>query len=107
MTKVIEVSSREDIERFVSANPKVIVDFAAESWCVPCQRLKPHYEKAAEQESETIWLHADIDIHPDLATEYGIQGVPTLLAYKDGDFKEPVPADVRTVVRLVDYSKNL
>lgn len=74
---------------------------------MPCQRLKPHYEAASEKATDTIWLHADIDLNPELQSEYNIMGVPTLHAYKDGDFVEEVPANVRTVVTLVKYADSL
>lgn len=85
----------------------VIVDFAAESWCVPCQRLKPHYNAASEKATGVLWLHADVDINPNLMSEYQIQSVPTLYAYKDGEFVEQVPATARTAIALVKYAENL
>lgn len=91
----------------MAANEKVIVDFAAESWCVPCQRLKPHYNAASEKADGVIWLHADVDINPDLMHEYPIMGVPTLYAYKDGEFVEEVPSNVRTAIALVNYATAL
>lgn len=104
---VIEVTSRDDIEWFVRNNSKVIVDFAAESWCIPCQRLKPHYQTASDKIDDTIWLHADIDISPNLTHEYSIMSVPTLHAYKDGEFVEQIPHDVNTGLLLAKYAQQL
>lgn len=83
----------------------VIVDFAAESWCVPCQRLKPHYEAASEKATGVLWLHADVDINPNLMTEYPIMGVPTLYAYKDGERVGEMSQ--RTAISLVKYAEEL
>lgn len=107
MPKVIEVTSREDIETFVKNNSKVIVDFAAESWCIPCQKLKSHYEMVSDRVTDTIWLHADVDINPNLTAEYDIMSVPTLFAYKDGEFVEQVPRKVNTAITLSKYAEQL
>lgn len=101
---VVETSDLDEIERIVADNPKVVVDFGAESWCVPCRRLRPHYDAAAGQ-VDAVLVRADIDDNPELARKYNILGVPTLLAYVDG---EPV-GDVRsrTAVALVNEINNL
>lgn len=107
MSKVVEVTTAEELESVVADNDKVIVDFAAESWCVPCQRLKPHYEAAADRVDDIVFVHADIDLHPALQSQYNIMGVPTLRAYKSGAFVEELPNKVRTVVTLVKYAESL
>lgn len=88
-------------------NDKVIVDFAAESWCLPCQKLKPHYEKASTLDDDTIWLHADIDLNPALVDDYVIMGVPTLKAYKSGEYVGEVDRKLHNYVALSKYSKEL
>jgi len=58
---------------------KKIVRFTA-SWCGPCKML----EKTLEQIDTDIPIEViDIDIHPEIATEYGIRGVPTLVMMED------------------------
>jgi len=106
-SRVIEVKTKADIEKYVSENPKVIVDFAAESWCVPCQKLKPHYEVAANASTDTVWLHADIDLNPDLQHEFIIMSVPTLMAYKNGEYVGQLPDTVRTGPKLAKYANDL
>lgn len=83
------------------------MDFAAESWCVPCQKLKPHYEMAADKDDSTVYVHADIDLHPELQADYNIMGVPTLQAYKNGEYVGELPNNVRTVVTLTKYAASL
>lgn len=101
MSKVVEVSSVEEIENHIDSGKTVVVDFAAESWCVPCQRLKPHYEAAAEKAPDVVWLHADIEENPEFSERYNIRSVPTLLAYKGGQFVGPLPPTARTVITLL------
>lgn len=59
---------------------KVLVDFYAE-WCGPCKMLTPVLERLGE--SFEI-VKVDVDKHFDLAKEYGIMSVPTLIIFKNG-----------------------
>jgi thioredoxin 1 len=52
------------------------------SWCMPCQVLKPVLEKVKESTGVEV-VSIDIDDAPELATRYGVRGVPTVFAIKD------------------------
>jgi thioredoxin 1 len=59
---------------------KILVDFYAE-WCGPCKMLTPVLERLGD--SFEI-VKVDVDKHFDLAKEYGIMSVPTLIIFKNG-----------------------
>jgi thioredoxin 1 len=61
----------------------VIVDYSA-SWCSPCRALQPILEKLAAETPDIKIVKIDIDNSHELATEYGIRTVPTLILFKDG-----------------------
>lgn len=62
---------------------KVVVDFFA-TWCGPCKMLSPILESIGEERSEIKVIKIDVDEHQELAREFGVMSIPTLLYYKDG-----------------------
>ncbi|WP_225334228.1 thioredoxin [Halomicrobium urmianum] len=64
----------------------VLVDFYAD-WCGPCQMLEPVVEDIAAETDATV-AKVDVDEHQSLAGQFGVQGVPTLLLYADGEQAE-------------------
>lgn len=57
----------------------LLVDFSA-SWCQPCQMLKPEFAKAADKVGGKVEFRTvDVDENRNLAAEFGVQGVPTLV----------------------------
>ena len=95
---VKETSNPTEIADAIAAGGVVVVDFGAESWCAPCRALRPIYDAVSEKVEATL-VRADIDDSPELMSQYNIQSVPTLLAYKDGNLYGSVTA--RTAVALV------
>ncbi|XP_051988974.1 thioredoxin, mitochondrial [Xyrauchen texanus] len=72
-------------ERVINSQLPVLIDFHAQ-WCGPCKILGPRLEKAiAKQKGRVAMAKVDIDEHTDLAIEYGVSAVPTVIAMRDGD----------------------
>ena len=73
-----------------SATP-VVVDFWAE-WCGPCKMIAPSLEEIADEMGEKVKIaKVNMDENPDLAAQYGVRSIPTLLMFKSG---EPVAVQV-------------
>ena len=68
----------------LEAKGPVLVDFFA-TWCGPCKMLSPVLERVAEKHPEVKIVKVDVDQANDLAVEYGVMGVPTMLLFKDGE----------------------
>jgi thioredoxin 2 len=73
------------LERAVAASPvPVLVDFWA-PWCGPCRTFAPTLERfAREQAGRFLVLKLDTEAHPDAGARYGIQAIPTLVAFQGG-----------------------
>ena len=66
------------------AKVPVLVDFWA-PWCGPCHRAAPEVAKtAAEMKGRAIVLKVDTEKHPELAAQFGVQGIPNFVVLKDG-----------------------
>jgi thioredoxin 1 len=63
----------------------VIVDFWAE-WCGPCHAVSPVLDRIAEErEAEVKLVKVNIDEEQELAQRYGIQSIPTIVLFRDGE----------------------
>ena len=61
-----------------------LVTFSA-AWCEPCKVLAPIVEELAEELDEVFFAHVDVDESPRLAARYGIQAMPTIVVFVDGE----------------------
>jgi thioredoxin 1 len=68
----------------------VLVDFWAE-WCGPCKMIAPVLDELADEMGDTAKIgKVNIDDSQDLAAEYGIRAIPTLLVFKGGEVAEQI-----------------
>ncbi len=67
----------------ITSKGVVLVDFFA-NWCGPCKMLAPVLEDVATTMPHVTFVKVDVDQEPGLAGRYGIQAIPNLVIFKDG-----------------------
>lgn len=83
---VIEVTDADFVDKVVEESKRrpVVVDLWA-SWCGPCRTLGPILERAAERrEGRFLLAKLDVDANPYTAGQFGVQSIPTVIAFRDG-----------------------
>lgn len=83
MVNVMEVINSQQFAQYMNEEA-VLVDFFA-TWCGPCKMLGPVLESAAKTlEGKCKIVKVDVDQSPDLARQFGIMSVPTMILFKKG-----------------------
>jgi thioredoxin 1 len=83
MEKVFTTENFE--EEVLKADKPVLVDFYAD-WCGPCKMMAPMMEELAEELSDTLIVgKLNIDEHMDIAMNYRVMSIPTLIVFKNGE----------------------
>lgn len=70
-------------EEVVHSDKPVLVDFWA-SWCGPCKMVSPIIDEIADERTDIKVVKINVDEEPELANQFGIMSIPTLMVVKDG-----------------------
>ncbi len=84
MSNLVEVGEENFEAQVLKSVLPVVADFSAE-WCMPCQKLAPILEELArDYAGRAVVAHIDVDKAYNLARQYQVMSVPTLLFFKNG-----------------------
>ncbi len=84
MTEPVPVTDDDFEEEVLKSSVPVLTDFWA-GWCGPCLQIAPILEQIAEEyEGRLKVAKLEVDRNPEIAARYSIQGIPTMIIFKDG-----------------------
>lgn len=79
----METLNSDNFQSTINSENLVLIDFSAQ-WCGPCKVMGPILDSLSGEVEGMDFYKVDIDTDPEIANEYGVSGVPTLLIFKEG-----------------------
>jgi thioredoxin 1 len=83
-----KIATENNFKEIISGDKPIVVDFWA-TWCGPCRVLSPTVDEVAEEyEGKADIVKCNVDDCENIAAEYNIRNIPTLLFIKNGEVKD-------------------
>ena len=98
---VKQIDSKEFKE--VIKEGKVVVDLFA-TWCGPCKMLSPILDEISEEVTTTKFFKIDVDDNEDIAREYNVMSIPTVLTFENGELSNTI-VGLRSKEDLIEQFK--
>ena len=84
---VLKITGDNFQEEVLKSNKPVLIDFYAD-WCGPCRMMSPIIDQIAEEMKEEIKVgKVNVDNNQELAMEYGVMSIPTIVIIENGEVK--------------------
>ena len=89
--KILEITDANFVEEVRDQSGLSMVDFWA-TWCGPCRLIAPIVEKLAEDYADKGLRvgKLDVDSNPQIASQFGVRSIPTVLFFKNGEVVDKV-----------------
>ncbi len=103
-TAVTDTSFKEEV---IESDVPVLVDFWA-PWCGPCRMVSPVVDEISEEyDGQVKVVKVNTDENPNVASQYGIRSIPTLMIFKDGQRVDMVVGAVPKTTLATTLAKYL
>ncbi len=102
--KAVEITDSNFESTVLNSDKPAVVDFWA-VWCGPCRIVAPIVEElAGEYDGKAVVGKLDVDSNRDTAVKFGIQAIPTMLFFKNGEVADRIvgAADKKTIQAKLD-----
>ena len=76
--------NKDKLNEIKALNKPILIDFYA-NWCGPCKMLSPIIDEIAEERDDIIVAKVNVDDESELAEEFGVFSIPTLVVIKNGE----------------------
>ena len=81
---MLELNDDNFDKEVLKSDKPVVVDFFA-NWCGPCKAMSPIIEELSNEMKNVKFAKLNVDDFPELASTYGVMGIPNFIVFKDGD----------------------
>ena len=78
------VVTKDNFSDILKSEKPVLLDFYAD-WCGPCKMVSPIVDEIAEENPQYLVGKINVDNEPELANEFGVMSIPTLVVIKNGE----------------------
>ena len=94
---VVDITEKTEFNKILHSHELVIVDFWA-TWCGPCRMLGSVIEEYSNENPETPLVKVNVDEAKELAADFDIQSLPTIMIFKNG---EPIAPKIGFIPKSV------
>jgi thioredoxin 1 len=102
--KTVEITDANFDETIINSDKPALIDFWA-VWCGPCRAIAPVVEEMADTYGDRVVVgKLDVDNNRDTAVKFGIQAIPTILFFKNGEIADRIvgAVDKNSIVSKIE-----